>query len=170
MAKTPFDENMWVAYPEVNPTAKSLWERYRVDPSEIENYKYYGFGEQDVRDRMQENWERYGMNPHSYSGFEEAMLDLMADIEYAHPDLYEKKWGMKHPAYDEDGIEEDYLKDLAKVRAKHRGGDIKLAEKELRDLYGDVIIPKQSRTLGDVMQEKNAAKKQEKYNAKNLKR
>lgn len=166
MAKTPFDEEIWRMYPTKNPNAKRLWEKYDVPQEEQDNYAYYGFGEQDVADRLQENYKRYGMNPHSYSGFEEAQLDMIADIEHAFPDLYEKRWGTRHPVFDEDGIEEDYLKDLAKVRAKHRGGDAIAAEKELRDLYGSVIIPKQSRTLGDVASEKVAQEKQEKYNKK----
>ena len=169
MAKTPFDLDIFRAYPEKNPNATKLWEKYDVDPSEIENYAYYGFGEKDVEDRLQENYKRYGMNPHSYNGFEEAMLDLIADVEQAHPDLYEKKWGRPHPVIENgEEIEEDYLKDLAKVRAKHRGGDLNLAEKELRGFYGDLVIPKQSRTLGDIQEEKQKQVRQDKYNKKVL--
>lgn len=157
------------AYPNENPEAKGLWDRYDVPQEERDNYAYYGFGENDVRQRIKDNAKRYGHLKDDYADFEEAQLDLIADIEHAFPDLYEKKWGRKHPEIEEgETITPEYLKDLAKIRAAKRGGDLNLATKELNELYKGLIeeLPEGTKTLGQVLEEKQKAKRQAKYNAK----
>lgn len=155
-------------YEEVNPSAKGLWDKYGVDQSERDYYKYYGYGEEDVYNRIQELAKRYGYKPQNYGTFEEAQLSLIADLEHAYPDLYEKKWG--HPYHYDDGenITPDYLRDLAKIRARSVGGDVNKAEQELRALWGKQVAPNEPgvRTLGEITEANVKAKNQDKYNKK----
>lgn len=145
--------------------------KYGLWDDEIENFKYYGFTPKDIEERIAENKKRYGFYPNREAAMEEARFGLEADIEHAFPDMFEKKWGEKHPRYEEDeGITPEYLKDLAKIRAKKRGGDLKLATKELNELWKGHIkgLPEGVKTLGDIEEAKQKEKAQEKYNKKVL--
>ncbi len=155
------------AYKQANPNSKNLWDKYGVGQDERDQFAYYGYGEEDVRNRIEENKKRYGFYPNERSAFEEAQLSLLADLEHAYPDRYEKKYGKYHWD-DGENITPDYIRDLAKIRARSLGGDVNKAEQELRGLWGKQIAPNEPgvRTLGQVAEEEQKQKRQDKYNKK----